>query len=77
MPELFTDLGIELTKKQIIVVKSNQHFHQGFAPIAAEIVYLPTPGSSSTDFANMPYRVRSLNYWPRVDNPFAVEADRN
>lgn len=77
VPELFTDLGIELTKKQIVVVKSNQHFHQGFAPIAAEIVYLPTPGSSSTDFANMPYRVRSLNYWPRVEDPFAVGAGRN
>ena len=77
VPELFTDLGIALLQKQIVVVKSNQHFHQGFAPIAGEIVYLRTAGSSSTDFVNMPYRVRSLNYWPRVDDPFAPEARRS
>jgi microcystin degradation protein MlrC len=77
VPELFTGMGIELTKKQLVVVKSNQHFHQGFAPIAADIVYLATPGSSSTDFVNMPYRMRDLNYWPRVDDPFAAEAAGN
>lgn len=72
VPELFTDLGIDVMTKQIVVVKSTQHFHQGFAPIAGEIGYLQTPGSMSQDFANVPYRVRSLNYWPRVSDPFAT-----
>jgi len=70
-PELFTDLGIDLGGKQIVVVKSTQHFHQGFAPIASSIGYLVTPGSTSKDFVNIPYRLRDLNYWPRVENPFA------
>ncbi len=69
-PELFTGLGIDLSAKQIVVVKSTQHFHQGFAPMAGSIGYLLTPGSTSKDFVNMPYRVRDLNYWPRVENPF-------
>lgn len=69
--EVFKDLGIDVTTKQLVVVKSNQHFHQYFAPIAGEIVYLMTPGSTDRNMAAIPYKTRSLNYWPRVENPFA------
>jgi microcystin degradation protein MlrC len=68
-PALFEGLGIDLSAKQLIVVKSNQHFREGFAPIAAEILYLKTPGSTCTDVAVIPYRNRDLNYWPRVEDP--------
>ncbi|MES2490056.1 MAG: M81 family metallopeptidase [Pseudomonadota bacterium] len=70
-PETFKSLGIDVLKKQLIVVKSNQHFHQGFAPIAGEIIYLMTPGTTDRNMAAIPYKIRSLNYWPRVENPFA------
>ena len=69
-PSAFTDLGIALTDKRILVVKSMQHFHAEFAPIAQEVLYVTTPGAMTTDFVNIPYRARNLNYWPRVDNPF-------
>jgi len=75
-PELFTDLGIDLHSKQIVVVKSTQHFHQGFAPVAAEIDYLLTPGSTSKAFAGIPYRVRNLNYWPRLENPLSASGSK-
>ncbi|NML99089.1 M81 family metallopeptidase [Paraburkholderia sp. RP-4-7] len=69
-PTAFTELGIDLASKRIVVVKSSQHFHAKFAPIAREVLYVSTPGALTPDFVNIPYRVRSLNYWPRVENPF-------
>jgi microcystin degradation protein MlrC len=65
--ELFTGLGIDLTRCRGIVVKSSQHFHAAFAPLASEVLYVESPGLLNTDFANIPYRHRSLDYWPRVE----------
>jgi microcystin degradation protein MlrC len=44
-PHVFTNVGIDPTKKHILVVKSMQHFYAGFAPIAAKILYVAAPGS--------------------------------
>jgi len=63
--ELFTGLGIDLTTRRGIVVKSSQHFHAAYAPLSSEVLYVQTPGLLNTDFANIPYRHRSLDYWPR------------
>ena len=68
-PRLFTGLGIELDDKKLVIVKSAQHFHAQFAPLAKAIVYVASPGTLDTDFARLPYRIRSLDYWPRVANP--------
>ncbi len=62
--ELFTGLGIDLTARRGIVVKSSQHFHAAYAPLASEVLYVQSPGLLNTDFANIPYRHRSLDYWP-------------
>ena len=67
--ELFTGLGIDLTALRGIVVKSSQHFHAAFAPLASEVLYVESPGLLDTDFAHLPYRQRSLNYWPWVEQP--------
>lgn len=70
-PDAFEDLGIRLADKRLVVVKSSQHFHAAFAPIAAEVIYVGAPGSTAKDFTIIPYKKRSLNYWPRVENPWA------
>lgn len=70
-PEAFTQLGIDLSAKRIICVKSSQHFYAGFAPIASEVIHVATPGSITPDYANIPYTKRTPNYWPKVENPFA------
>jgi microcystin degradation protein MlrC/pimeloyl-ACP methyl ester carboxylesterase len=67
--DLFTGLGIDLAAKKLVVVKSAQHFHAEFGPIAKSVLYVSTPAALSTDFANLPYRVRDLDYWPRVEAP--------
>lgn len=68
-PECFENLGITLKDKQMIVVKSSQHFHAEFAPIAKKVLYIGTPGSTSQAFTDIPFVKRSLNYWPKVENP--------
>lgn len=65
-PDAFTQLGLDLGQLRAVVVKSTQHFQYGFTPIAAAIVRLLGPGALTTDFASIPYRQRSLEYWPRV-----------
>jgi microcystin degradation protein MlrC len=72
-PIVFSGLGIALAAKRLIVVKSTQHFHAQFAPLAREILYVTTPGAISMDFAALPYRVRDLDYWPRVADPHRFE----
>jgi microcystin degradation protein MlrC len=70
-PDLFTNLGLDLAAMRIAVVKSTAHFRAGFAPIAAEILTTVGPGALLEDFAAIPYQKRNLNYWPRVEDPFA------
>lgn len=66
----FEDLGITLIDKQLIVVKSTQHFHAEFAPIASKVLYMGTPGSTSQAFAEMSFTKRDNHFWPRVENPW-------
>ncbi len=70
--DLFTNLGVDLTAKRAIVVKSSQHFHAQFAPLGSEVLYVDSPGLIRNDFENLDYRHRSLNYWPRVADPWAA-----
>jgi len=70
-PQAFTQLGINLSEKQGVVVKSSQHFHAGFAPIGSDVLYLGTPGAITPDFANIPFERLTTPYWPRFENPFA------
>lgn len=69
-PDAFTGLGLTLANKRIVVVKSTQHFHAAFAPVARAIRYVAAPGAIPPDFAAIPYTKRTEPFWPRVANPF-------
>ncbi|MCF6233580.1 MAG: M81 family metallopeptidase [Rhodobacteraceae bacterium] len=69
-PNAFSDLGIPLDRMKAIVVKSSQHFQAGFAPIAAQVVQIATPGAIPPDFTIIPYTKRDDNYWPKTETPF-------
>lgn len=73
-PALFTDHGITLADKKLVVVKSMQHFHAGFAPLAAEVLWVNGPGALSQDFATLPYRRVRRPIWP-LDPPERAFAD--
>lgn len=70
-PEAFTGIGIDLSTKKIVCVKSSNHFHAGFAPIASEVIHVATPGSITPDYGNIPFTKRAPNYWPKTEDPFA------
>src|SRR5690606_33087230 len=68
-PDAFEGLGIDLNKAPIVVVKSTQHFHAGFAPVAAEILYARSPTAVQFEGPENPYKHRNCNYWPLSDRP--------
>jgi microcystin degradation protein MlrC len=70
-PEGMTKLGLDPAARKIVVVKSTQHFHAGFAPIAGQILYAAAPGALTKDFTKIPYRKLTRRVWPRVADPFA------
>jgi microcystin degradation protein MlrC len=72
-PGAFEQFGIDVKAKAIVVVKSTQHFHAGFAPIAGEILHVEAPGAMRSDFADIPFQKVRGPYWPRVADPFAAE----
>jgi microcystin degradation protein MlrC len=69
----FTDLGIDLRARALVVVKSSQHFRTAFDPIAAATVYCNAPGSLNLDLSTLPYQLIQRPIWPldAVDSPFA------
>jgi len=45
----FSDLGIDPSRKRILIPKSYQHFYAAFSAIAAEIIYMAAPGAVAPD----------------------------
>ena len=72
-PDIFSNQGIDFTRKAFLLVKSTNHFHAGFKPVSSEIVYIAAPTSYPTDPATTPYQKASLNLWPRVADPLGLE----
>ena len=63
-PKMFSRLGIALEDKQIIVVKSAQHFRAHYESIARDILLASSPGALNLDFASLPYRAVNRGLWP-------------
>lgn len=73
-PRLFSELGVDPLLKKILVVKSTQHFHAGFAPISKQILYAGDLGALPGDMKQIPYtRVDTSKLWPFVEDPFAED----
>jgi microcystin degradation protein MlrC len=69
-PDVFSNLGIDPLAKQVLLVKSTNHFHAGFAPIAREIIYAAIEGCYPNDPAKANYRKLDRAIWPIVEDPF-------
>ena len=52
-PDVFVNLGIDPTRQRLLVVKSTNHFHAAFEPIAGRILYAAVDG---------PYPKRSAHH---------------
>lgn len=62
--DLFTAHGCDLSAQRIIVVKSSQHFHAKFGPIAAKVLYAEAPGSVTQDLQQLAYKKVTRPRWP-------------
>ena len=73
-PECFTELGIDLRRKRLIVVKSSQHFRARFDDIAAATIYCNSPGTLNFDLTTLPFVNIRRPIWP-LDDIDAATAD--
>jgi microcystin degradation protein MlrC len=67
--EIFTAVGIDLATKRYIGVKSTNHFHAAYAPIAAKVLYCDGEGPSPLDARKYPYRKIRRTLWPHAELP--------
>lgn len=72
-PDLFTNLGIDVSAKRILIVKSTNHFHGAFAPVASEILYAAVDGPYPNNPRKTPYTRLKRAIWPIVENPHKDE----
>ena len=71
-PSIFSDLGIDPTRKRLLIPKSYQHFYGAFAPIAGKVIYMAAPGAVVPDPRQIPYRrLDTSRLYPWVEDPLA------
>ncbi|AHD11851.1 M81 family metallopeptidase [Phaeobacter gallaeciensis] len=73
-PDLFTNLGIDIRQKRILIVKSTNHFHGAFAPVASDILYAAVDGPYPNDPRKTVYTRLQRQVWPIVENPHSKKA---
>ena len=55
-PAYYSAVGLDVTKAQVVVVKTHAGFRDGYRDIARAFYLLDTPGMSSDDIKNLPYQ---------------------
>ncbi|MBM6583174.1 M81 family metallopeptidase [Microvirga sp. BT689] len=69
-PDAYTQLGIDLLSKKIVLLKSTQHFYAAFAPIAKEVFYIAAPGTTETNMLKLRFTNVKRPLWPHVADPY-------
>ncbi len=69
-PSLFRALGIVPEQKSLLLVKSTNHFYQGFAPLAARIIYVDAGAPYPSDPKRNHYTKLLRPIWPVTEQPF-------
>jgi microcystin degradation protein MlrC len=70
---LFSNMGIDPHKKDILVIKSSNHFYADFSKLGREVIYVRAGHPYPDDPKTNAYRKVPKNVWPRVANPFTTE----
>ena len=69
-PDLFSNLGVDPTKRKIVVVKSTNHFFAEYSKIASDVLYMDGPGALPRNFNLVPYTKVKRPIWPLDANPW-------
>jgi microcystin degradation protein MlrC len=62
--DVFTNIGVDLGGKKLIVVKSSQHFYASFSKLAKKVIYVAAPGAVTVDLKTLPYTKIQRPKWP-------------
>ncbi len=62
--DMFTGMGVAIAGKRIVVVKSTNHFHAAFAPLASRVLYCDSGGPIPRDHRQVPYTRVQRPIWP-------------
>jgi len=74
-PDAFTGIGIDLSRKKIIALKSSWHFQAQFSRLSKRLIAVATPGAIQMNFATIDYKKkRDMDYFPRVANPLGLNS---
>lgn len=66
--DLLTGMGVEIVGRKIVVVKSTNHFHAAFAPLASRVLYCDSGGPIPHDYRQVPYTRVQRPIWPLDEN---------
>jgi len=71
--QVFLSQGIDPSAKDVLVVKSVQHFRAAYGPIAREIVLVDSGGICSPDISRLKFKKLRRPIWPLdgVNDPYA------
>jgi len=75
-PHFFEVLGIDPSKQRILVVKSMQHFHAEYAPIAKKVIYCAAPGTLAWDMSTIAHEKIARPVWPIDADPWSGNEPR-
>lgn len=68
--EVFTAFGINPIDRDVLIVKSANHFRAAYASLASDVVYVSAPGALTFDFGSIPYQRLDTRKYPLVDDPW-------
>ncbi|UYN97124.1 MAG: M81 family metallopeptidase [Enhydrobacter sp.] len=71
--QVFLSQGIDPRSKDVVVVKSVQHFRAAYAPIAREVIVVDSGGICSPDISRLKFTKLRRPIWPLdgVNDPYA------
>lgn len=73
-PSLFSNQGVEVAEKEILLVKSTNHFYAGFEPVSSRIIHVDAPSSYPTRPAETLYQKAGRDFWPKLADPLGLDA---
>jgi microcystin degradation protein MlrC len=62
--ELFLLHGIDVRRMRVVALKSQQHFRGGFQQLAGTIIRCDTPGFTTSNLSDLPFRRIRRPIWP-------------
>ena len=69
-PKIFADFAIDLSQKQLVLVKSMNHFLEAFKSVSSHVIYMAAPGTVNPDITGIAYqRMATADKYPWNDNP--------